>query len=58
MDEARRVTLNALRWGADVKKGREIIAAAKLGRDSLAARRAREPQGDGSERRKNGRILE
>jgi hypothetical protein len=41
MDEARKVALNAIRWGADVRKGREIIAAAKLGRDSLAAKRAR-----------------
>ena len=41
MDDARRVTLNALSWGADVQKGREIIAAANLGRDSLRARLAR-----------------
>jgi hypothetical protein len=59
MDEARRVALSAIRWGADVRKGREILAAAKLGRDSLVARRARETQGDdGSARRKNGRMLE
>jgi protein O-mannosyl-transferase len=41
MDEARRVALSALRWGADVRKGRELLGAAKLGRDSLEARRAR-----------------
>jgi hypothetical protein len=41
MEDARKVTLSALRWGADVRKGRELLAAANLGRDSLAARRAR-----------------
>ena len=41
MEEARKVALSAIRWGGDVRKGREIIAAANLGRDSLAARRAR-----------------
>lgn len=41
MEEARKVALSAIRWGADVSKGREIIAAANLGRDSLTARRAR-----------------
>ena len=41
MDEARRVTISALRWGADVRKGRELLAAANVGRDSLLARRAR-----------------
>jgi tetratricopeptide (TPR) repeat protein len=41
MEEARKVALSAIRWGADVRKGREIIAAANLGRDSLTARRAR-----------------
>ena len=41
MEEARKVAISAIRWGADVRKGREIIAAANLGRDSLAARRAR-----------------
>lgn len=41
MEEARKVAISAIRWGGDVHKGRELIAAANLGRDSLAARRAR-----------------
>lgn len=41
MEEARRTALSAMRWGANVREGREILAAAKRGADSLAARRAR-----------------
>lgn len=41
MAGARRSALTAIRWGADLKTGREILAAAKLGSDSLAARRTR-----------------
>ena len=41
MDGARAVAASAIRWGADLKTGRELLAAARTGRDSLAARRAR-----------------
>jgi len=41
MEEARKVALSAIRWGGDVQKGREIVAAANRGRDSLVARGAR-----------------
>ena len=41
MDSARATALSAIRWGADLRTGRQILAAAKVGRDSLAARRAR-----------------
>jgi hypothetical protein len=41
LDAARATTLQAMRWGADLKTGRAILAAANAGRDSLAARRAR-----------------
>ena len=41
MDEARTTALSAMRWGASVREGREILAATKRGADSLAARRAR-----------------
>jgi protein O-mannosyl-transferase len=41
MEAARKTTLSALRWGANLREGREILAAAKRGADSLAARRAR-----------------
>ena len=41
MDGAKRVALNTYRWGADFKTARAIVRAADMGRDSLAARRAR-----------------
>lgn len=41
MNEAKKVALNAYRWGADFRTAREIVRAADIGRDSLAARRAR-----------------
>ena len=41
MEEARATALTAIRWGADLETGRQIIAMANSGRDSLAARRAR-----------------
>jgi hypothetical protein len=41
MEGARQSAMSGIRWGGNVQKGREIIAAAKLGRDSLAAKRAR-----------------
>ena len=41
MDGARSTALNTIKWGGDLKTGREIVAAANIGRDSLAARRAR-----------------
>lgn len=41
MDSARATALSAIRWGADLRTGRQIIAAANAGRDSLGARRAR-----------------
>ena len=41
MDSARSTALSAIRWGASVKDARAVIAAAKIGADSLAARRAR-----------------
>lgn len=41
MDSARATAISAIRWGADLKTGRQILAAANVGRDSLAARRAR-----------------
>lgn len=41
MEGARQSALSGIRWGGDVQKGREILAAANLGRDSLAAKQAR-----------------
>ena len=41
MDGARHTALNTIVWGGDLKTGREILLAANVGRDSLAARRAR-----------------
>lgn len=41
LEEAKTVALNAYRWGADYPKAHEIVRAADIGRDSLAARRAR-----------------
>jgi tetratricopeptide (TPR) repeat protein len=41
LSEAKKVALNAYRWGADFRTAREIVRAADIGRDSLAARRAR-----------------
>jgi hypothetical protein len=41
LDSARASALTAIRWGADLKTGRAILEAARVGRDSLAARRAR-----------------
>lgn len=41
MDGARRTALNTISWGGDLKTGRQILLAASVGRDSLAARRAR-----------------
>lgn len=39
--EAKQVALNSIRWGANLRSARALIAAADAGRDSLAARRAR-----------------
>jgi hypothetical protein len=41
MEGARATALNTIRWGGDLKTGRDIMLAANVGRDSLAARRAR-----------------
>lgn len=41
MEGARATAINTLNWGGDLKTGRDILAAANIGRDSLAARRAR-----------------
>ena len=41
MAGARSRALSAINWGGDLKTSREILAAARIGRDSLAARRAR-----------------
>lgn len=41
MEGARRTAINTINWGGDLKTARAILAAANVGRDSLAARRAR-----------------
>lgn len=41
LDAARATALSTLRWGGDLKTARDILAAARVGRDSLQARRAR-----------------
>jgi protein O-mannosyl-transferase len=41
LDAARTTALSTIRWGGDLKTARDILGAARVGRDSLAARRAR-----------------